>query len=379
MKVKRYVGITAHEAIQKARDELGQDAIILNTRKLRRKGLKGWFSKPLTEVVAALDDVLPSQGSHIINNSRFFEKVKLASMDKANEKALRTIEQKIDTMESMVQRLVDGIHSRDTQMHVNLPPACVSYYHNLIKNDVQEDIAKAIITRAYEMNQVQKDSIDDCIRKVMLEYLGKSQPLSFIPQGKKVVIFLGPTGVGKTTTLAKLAALFSIQQKKKVGLITADTYRIAAIDQLKIYAEILGIPLSIAYNPREVQQALEFYNDKEIVLIDTAGKSLKDKEHEKEINELIHYSKADEIYLVINTNTSHKGCKSIIERYQFIEGYKFLFTKTDEAASLGIIMNCCFLTGKPLSYITIGQNVPDDIIIADPNVITDQLIGSVEI
>ena len=194
--------------------------------------------------------------------------------------------------------------------------------------------------------------------------------------GARTALFLGPTGVGKTTTLAKLAAIYSIQHQKNVGLITADTYRIGAVDQLKIYAQILGVPLSIIYNPNELPDAINYHSDKDIILIDTAGRSIKHNDLEKEISELLTYGRIDEIYLVLGSNVSYKGCIDIINSYRFLPDYKLIFTKLDEINSYGILLNCCMLAQKPLSYLTTGQNVPDDIEIAEPEKIKNLLIGS---
>jgi len=178
-------------------------------------------------------------------------------------------------------------------------------------------------------------------------------------------MFLGPTGVGKTTTLAKIAARLSLVENKKIGLITADTYRIAAVEQLKTYSEILGIPLEVIYEASELQEAIEKFKDKDYILIDTAGRSHKSKELKSDYDDLVRYLKDVKIYLVMSMTTSFKDLKSIIDSYGFLKEYRLLFTKLDEATSYGNILNLKVLTGKPLSYFTIGQSVPDDIEVAD--------------
>jgi flagellar biosynthesis protein FlhF len=232
-----------------------------------------------------------------------------------------------------------------------------------------------LIDRANELYRNGQVSFEDCLEKLMLQLIGKPQPISVTSGKRKIALFIGPTGVGKTTTLAKLAAILALKQKKQVGLITADTYRIAAADQLRIYSDILGIPLMVIYSPKEIKGALSVYADKEVVLIDTAGKSLNDKAQHKEIEELIALSGADDIYITIASNTSYMGYMNIINNYKFIPDYKLIFTKMDEAAAYGIILNCCCMAGKPISYMTTGQNVPDDIELIDPGKIVNILIG----
>jgi flagellar biosynthesis protein FlhF len=208
--------------------------------------------------------------------------------------------------------------------------------------------------------------------------LGKSETIDMKKTGgPTVVMFVGPTGVGKTTTLAKIAANYLLNQKKNVGLITADTYRIAAVEQLKTYAEILGIPVKVAYSPVDIRDAVSEYSDKDLVLIDTAGRSHNNKSQFEELKAMINASGADEVYLVMSATTSIRNCREILVAYDFIKDYKLIFTKTDEAPVLGIILNVRYLTGKRLSYITNGQNVPDDIEVANVEKITKNLIGSI--
>jgi flagellar biosynthesis protein FlhF len=207
--------------------------------------------------------------------------------------------------------------------------------------------------------------------------LGKPDTIQDKSNGKPVtVIFVGPTGVGKTTTLAKIAANYLLNRKKTVGLITADTYRIAAVEQLKTYAEILGIPVSVAYTPAEMKEAVSLHSDKDLILIDTAGRSHKNKAQFEELKALIAASAADEVYLVLSATTSQRNCREILNSYSFLSDYKLLFTKADETPVLGIILNVRYMTGKSLSYITTGQSVPDDIETANIDKITKNLMGS---
>jgi flagellar biosynthesis protein FlhF len=200
------------------------------------------------------------------------------------------------------------------------------------------------------------------------------EPFSFT-KDKKVIIVIGPTGVGKTTTLAKLAANMVLTEKKKVGLVTSDTYRIAAVEQLKTYSEIIGVPLTIVYTPGEILNAIEGYKDKDLILVDTAGRSHKDKYQLMELKTLIKSSINYEVYLVMSATTKFSDCIEIIKNYSFLDDYKLLFTKMDETSAFGVILNVAYITKKPISYITTGQSVPDDIEIADNGKIINCLLG----
>ena len=252
-----------------------------------------------------------------------------------------------------------------------------AYFDILISNEVNQKYAIEIMEKATELYTGRNLEFSQCFEQVILDYLGEDvQPIEVTPGQRKIVLFVGPTGVGKTTTLAKLAAGFAIEDGKKVGLITSDTYRIAAVDQLRVYAEILGIPMSVIYSPKDISGALEEHKDRDIILIDTAGRSIKDESHEKEIKEIIEYGNIHDIYLVISANSSYQGCLDILNSYEFLGEYKLIFTKIDEITTYGSIINCKLISRRPLSYITTGQNVPVDIEIANIHKIKDLLMGS---
>jgi len=253
------------------------------------------------------------------------------------------------------------------------------FYRNLVKNDVDPDFATRIINNlksAYESGESVSDQVVK-LYNLLAKLLDKPEVIQLKPDGKPtVVMFIGPTGVGKTTTLAKIAANYSLNFKKKVGLITTDTYRIAAVEQLKTYAEILGLPLSIVYSPNEIVDTIAQYSDKDIVLIDTAGRSHNNKAQMEEISAWIEASRADEVYLLVSMTTSNRNLRELVKNYSFLKNYKILLTKFDESPVVGMIINIRLLTGMKLSYITTGQNVPDDIEVADIDKILRTLLGS---
>lgn len=396
MKIRRYLAKNTQEAILKVKMDLGNEALILNTRKVRKKGLAGLFSKPMIEVLAAIDEynVSKTEGEASRNTDKTPGKTDQTpsvpakiNFDEKEEK-IANLENKITNMEDLLQKLYVQIKGGDKPVQQALKAEPIQtgskitdmFCNNLVKNEVEPDIARKI-TDAAASKLGAGMGVNDMaaqLQALISALLGKPETIKPGAPGKPtVVIFVGPTGVGKTTTLAKIAANYLLNQKKSIGLITADTYRIAAVEQLKTYAEILGIPVSVAYTATEIREAVTQHSDKDIVLIDTAGRSHRNKAQFEELKALIAASGADEVYLVLSATTSNRNCREILNSYDFLTNYKLIFTKIDEAPVQGIILNVRYLTGKSLSYITTGQSVPDDIETANIEKITKNLIGSI--
>lgn len=373
MKVKRYIVQDMNEAMIKIKSELGIDAVILNTRKIKTGGFFKFFKKPLLEVVAAIDEPLTST---IIENPKkevIAEKFKPEIVEKpiiqetiAKEPIPNNELQELKEMVTSLIKKVENIEHATPVLDQTPEDKYIEFLNAL---DIQESISKKIleiVQRQININDKNHETILNAMKVIAREYLGDIKTIDTDMLHKpNVYMFLGPTGVGKTTTLAKIAARLALVENKKIGLITADTYRIAAVEQLKTYSEILGIPLEVIYEASELQDAIERFKDKDYILIDTAGRSHKSKELKSDYDELVRYLKDVKIYLVMSMTTSFKDLKSIIDSYGFLKEYRLLFTKLDEATSYGNILNMKVLTGKPLSYFTIGQSVPDDIEVAD--------------
>lgn len=398
MKVKRYVGETAQEAMQKVKSDLGRDAIILTTRKIRKKGLAGFFTKPLVEVVATIDndistggipqkvqDIRPSAQQikeEYNSSSGSFIKELNANMQKntkqqqAHKENKELIQQDFMELKNMLSKVYDAV--KVDYENTKLSNVVRKYLKTLEDYEVDKVIINEIKEKLIETLDAEKQQSDAIVRNtiynILSKYMKEPEPFSFT-KGKKVIIVIGPTGVGKTTTIAKLAANMVLTEKKKVGLITSDTYRIAAVEQLKTYSEIIGVPLSIIYTPGEILNAIESYGNKDLILVDTAGRSHKDKYQLMELKTLIKSSIDYEVYLVISATTKFSDCIEIIKNYSFLDDYRLLFTKLDETSAFGVILNVAYITKKPISYITTGQSVPDDIEIADNSKIINCLLG----
>lgn len=259
-------------------------------------------------------------------------------------------------------------------------------YKKMLENDVNEKCADSIIGDIE--NSLKKESNIDSIlaavyQKVILK-LGEPHIITLQEDKPKVAFFIGPTGVGKTTTIAKIASKFKLEEHARVAFITSDTYRIAAVEQLNTYASIISCPVSVVYSADELEHCLEEYKDYDLILVDTAGRSHKAEGQMDELMELIERTrqKSDEfdvdIYLTLSVTTKSKDLVSIVERYQDIKDWSVIFTKLDETCSLGNILNIRMITDAPLSYTTLGQNVPNDIEVIDKQALAKQLLGGAE-
>lgn len=364
MNIKRYIGRTNHEAMLKLKKELGEDAVILHTRKIKPKGILGYFKKQLVEIVAAKEDNYTSNSKPI--SSYQFEAHKENEIEKLNNE--------ISKLRKTIETHITTNTSRNSEDFDNK----LIYFKNLlINNGVIEEYARKIlddISSSFNVNNKSEEDLIKILKGSIKSILGESEPIENL-DNKRVVFFVGTTGVGKTTTLAKIAADLSLNKNKKLGLITADTYRIAAVDQLKTYSEILNLPLEIIYNTEDIYMPMSKFKDKDIILVDTAGRSHKDFEKITELQSMIDFINNKEIYLVLSVNTEFNSIKSIIDNYSDIKGLKVIFTKLDEAESVGNILNVKMYSKYPNSYITNGQNVPEDIQIFNSEIIANMIVG----
>jgi len=262
-----------------------------------------------------------------------------------------------------VKGLVDEFRHAQTP---DVPEHLFEHYLQLIQSQVAKELANEIV-RALE-KQIRPEHVNspDFIREKLCEHLERLLPTAgpivrTKTRGPHVVALIGPTGVGKTTTLAKLAANLKLREKHKVGLITLDTYRIAAVDQLKRYADIIGSPLKVVSGGDDLKAAIAEMGDCDFVLIDTAGRSPRDELKLNELRGLLESIAPDEVHLVLSTTADQASVELAVERFGKVRVDKIIFTKIDEAAHVGTVLNVVRKVNKQLSYITTGQDVPDDI------------------
>ena len=253
-------------------------------------------------------------------------------------------------------------------------------YNKMIDNEINEKYANDIIDEIDKncKADVTMDFMLSEIYQRMILKFGKPYVMEENEQKPRVVFFVGPTGVGKTTTIAKIASSFRVEHKKKVALLTADTYRIAAAEQLRTYANILEVPFRVVYTAGEIAGAVEDFRDYDYILVDTTGHSPNNEAQCESMSDLINSvdtTATKEVFLVLSASTKYRDLMKIADTYKEIADYKLIFTKLDETSTLGNIYNLKLYTGAPLSYITCGQNVPDDIEYFNPQATVKQLLG----
>lgn len=372
MLIKKYTVNNMNEALTRIRYELGKDAVIISQRKIKKPGIKGIFSKRQLEVTAAVEN------SSIDRNS----KVKSTSIHASNNSYSRkstsadyNMDKSINDLKNLMNKEIENKRNKQAAVENN------EQKKSEIESEVKEmkDMLKAV------MKNTTKDSKDE-----LLEFLSDSDiDMQFYDEfneklkgdfdvsklrdimSKDIkesnddlngnVVLVGPTGVGKTTTIAKLAGNLSLVKKKKVGLITVDTYRIGAVEQLKTYAEIMNIPFEVVITIKEMEAAIKKMKDCDVVLIDTTGRSSKNKMQISELRAFVDKANATSINVVISATTKNKDIKTILEGYRILNYDKVIITKLDETSVYGSIYNISRIANKPIRYVTTGQNVPDDI------------------
>src|SRR6056297_315909 len=348
MKVKKYVGDTIQDTIFKVKADLGSDAIILNTRKYKKGGFLGLkiFGEKKVEVLAALED----------DNS-----------DVSNEKTL----EEIDKLKNMLNNM-ERERKKEGSYEENLSSEIADIYNNLLEQGVKENIAQELIEDLKDDNEeINIDKLKNNIKSA----IGNPAPINR-GQSLKIIAFIGPTGVGKTTTIAKLAAKFALEKDLEVGMVTADTYRIAAVQQLETYSDIMNIPLKVVYSEKELKEVINGkFEDFDLIFLDTAGSSWTDKMQLGRLKNFTDKDLVTETHLLISLNTKTEDINKILDNFSTLEPDKIILTKVDEASKYGDIINLRNKYNLPYSYITYGQDVPDDIVEADTNKLFEYLLG----
>ncbi len=250
----------------------------------------------------------------------------------------------------------------------------------LVQGRVAEGVARQLVAEvARELGETElRDPA--AVRRRMAEYLESMLPVAGPIQladrsGPTIIALVGPTGVGKTTTIAKLAANSHLRQHRKVGLITVDTYRIAAVEQLRTYAQIIDIPLEVVPTPGELPAAIDRLRDRDIILIDTAGRSQNDALRVNELKCYLDQAKPHEVHLVLSSTSSQQVVDQVLERFSGLGVNRVIFTKLDEAIGFGVILTSLQKAGTRLSYVTTGQDVPDDIEVGQASKVADLILG----
>ncbi len=379
MIVKRFTGKTAEEALAMAKWELGEDAIILSSGKAREPWWKFWQSG--FQVLVATDYsrrngahaaheaaptvvAMPEPEMPVVQVSRLAgEDAHLAGPARSPARDSR-LDEVIVLLEGLGRKL-ERIEGRDDE---NLSEA----FHWLTQRGVNEAWALKLAQAATRYRDERGSTVAESVRETLLERLAPPAPIALAEPA--TVLFIGPTGSGKTTTIAKLAAYCRLERQKSVLLISTDTFRVAAVEQLKTYSEIIGVPFQVALRPQDIPRILKD-RQWDVVLIDTAGHSLNHALYMSEIRTIAELSRANDIELVLPATMDADLLSETALKFGEGLNPKICITKADEVRYPGAMLSAVLTLGWPLSYITDGQNVPDDIQVAFPETLAGLLKG----
>lgn len=370
MKIKKYIADSMPEAMDVIRKDLGTDAVILQTKQIKQKRFLGLFHKKKIEVIAAKDPhPYQTKKEGTAGNAGPAEKAK--PLVQTGQTAEHEILQEIKSLKKIIEL-------ETSNKELDLPPDYKIAHHALLMQEVDRSLADEIIADAFAKLESEKEPgrkrIQQTVKGLINDRLNK---LTFdgITNEDKIVQFVGPTGVGKTTTIAKIAAQLMLKEKKRVAFITTDTYRIAAIEQLKTYARILNVPLEVAYNVDDYHQAIEKLADHDVILVDTAGRNFRNPTYIDQLKEMMGNVTGISTYLVLALTAKPKDMVGLFEQFKQIPLKEVIFTKMDETSQYGSILSITLPNEIGIAYMTNGQDVPDDLVKPNPSLISELIVG----
>ncbi len=372
------------EAMKKVRTELGNEAVILHSKVIHTGGFLGLFKKRNIEVLAAIDpdsnrEARQTKKEKISSIPNLFEnktaKDNDVSLTKHAEFSTEKVLKQLEQLNGFVQEFVQNekISTAALPNPVQQVIACLEKQG--LDKQLLIKITRELVGKWY------KEGADKSFNEVLFwtkEYLYQeisSYSFGELSLSKRFVNVVGPTGVGKTTTLAKMAADIMLKHHKKIGFITTDTYRIAAIEQLKTYANILNVPLEVCYNLQDFESAAKKLESCDVILIDTAGRNFRNKQYVDDLKKVVDYKREMETLLVLSLTAKQEDMEEIYQQFSTIDINQFVFTKMDETSTYGSMVNLIVKYQRGAAYLTTGQNVPDDMLAANPEIIVNRIIG----
>jgi flagellar biosynthesis protein FlhF len=415
------------EAMQLVKAELGPDAMIISSRKERRKGILGFFTKPVFRITATVGTAPQRNLSHYREAAGRDETTRdefRNSMLEPLARELKELRERVDSLQvkesaarqevvpppapartgqaavtsvgdffqrepanaelrelkKLLLESVQGegdLHSAASDRVKKEAESLANVSATLHDAGLVEVSIHALLEKVKNSEQQINGETDlkERLKEALESTVRCSGPIRLKKSGTKIVALVGPTGVGKTTTIAKLAALYTVGRKAKIALVTIDTFRVGAVEQLKTYSRIMGVPLEVASTPKELEKALAAHTDKDLVLIDTVGRSPKDKETIEGLRSMLDSSFTIETHLCVAATTRERELRGIVESFKALPISRLLFTKLDESSSFGSIVNLQIENKLPLSYFTRGQRVPEDIEPASGKKVADLILG----
>lgn len=371
MHLKRFLAATMDEALRQVGEELGPEAVILHTKSIPRDGLKPFGKRQAVEVIAAIDDDPPkAPGSRFrVPDPRPAPSPKPPMFGAPNPISdtridLAALQRDLEQVKGMMSGLLRRGH-----LPPNLPDALGRMYWSLLAQEVDEGIASRWVVSMRDRLREEAPSTSPSLPASLAEILAQEVIGTRMPRvgnGRRVIALVGPTGVGKTTTIAKLAAECHFREGKKVSLISTDTYRIAGAQQLKSYADLMRLPYCVAPFPADLRQALASERDADVIFIDTVGRSARRPDQLEELTAYVRGCDDCEVYLLLSATTKRADLLQVIEGYRPFSYTSIIATKIDETAAMGPVLEAALAAATPISYFTTGQEVPDDIEEAHP-------------
>lgn len=397
MTIKTYKGRSVAEALAQVKRELGRHAVVLSTRTYKTGGIFGFRSRVMTEITAS--DRPPRQGATGEERPRRERRPEPSAAaapprsTASSEPSLKdvakmivsaTAKTPIEEELSAIKRMVAQVLKTQAPSQPHMPGALFEWYQRLLESAVAAEIASEITGQVRDALSPAQLQDAEQVRHAVLARLASLIPVcadanrvARSPDGRPATIALvGPTGVGKTTTIAKLAATYRLKQARRVGLITCDTYRIAAVDQLRTYAGIINIPLRVAMTPAEMRAACAALSDMDVILIDTAGRAPKDTARLEELRALIGAAEPHATHLVLSSSAAEASLLDAAERFAPLGCDRVILTKLDETVSFGVVLNILRRLNTRLSFVTTGQEVPDHIEAVNPARLAGLMLGT---
>ena len=413
MIIKKFTGKTEAEATEAAKKELGSTLVIMNVREVKKKGLFAFLLPKQIEVTAALEEEAPARPQYgSILRTAADKEIRTEQQNLLAKNSTENIEKKLDSLQTLLESQLNNRQSEkeESAKTQDVPDAEEKedktqdmaaaekkeeeknpeqdkfirlLYNKMLDNEMDEKYVNSILEDASKTKKADLPFdylLANIYQKMVLKF-GRSEGITPSEESPRIVLFIGPTGVGKTTTIAKLAGRYCVEEKKKVALLTADTYRIAAAEQLRTYANILETPFRIIYTPEELQAAVDDYWDCDYIFIDTAGRSHQNTDQLEKMKEMVAALKRPEsyqVFLVLSATTKYRDLQKIADCYGKIADFELIFTKLDETEAVGNLLNMKLYTDAPIAYVTCGQNVPDDMEAFNPQKTVKQILGGKE-